>query len=354
MLISAFAASGFSSLIVAGFLYSFAYRYRYELPFQPLLRLVNSMFGPVPMILLVAIFLFVVFFFLFTTGAVHRIRSLDAAVRAVARGDLDVRVQVTSQDEIGRLAENLSIMTAQLKESMAKEHAAERAKYDLITSVSHDLRTPLTSILGYLQLIDAGRYSDEGEMRHYIQVAYTKCQQLNRMVEDLFEYTRTSHEGFSLRREVVNLGELLEQLAEEFVPMLQGANMTYRLVVPDERVTALVDPDMMVRALENLISNSIRYGNEGRQIDLELTRQAGDVVLRVANYGHPIPAEDLPHLFETFYRVDKSRSLETGGSGLGLAIVKNIASMHGGSVSAYNTADRVVFEIRLPYTGEQY
>jgi len=308
----------------------------------------NATVGRVPVMVVTGFALFVAFFFLLSHGTIRRIEQLNRAVHRIARGELDVTIPVRTDDELGHLARNLEVMTQQLQRSMDEERRAQQARHELITSVSHDLRTPLTSVLGYLSLIERDRYRDEVELRHYTDLAYAKAQQLQRLVEQLFELTRTSHGGLRLSVVPVNLGELLEQLAEEFVPALEAAGMHYRLTLPEERVTAAVDPDLMVRVLENLVTNAIRYGREGRQVDLALFRDGGHVVVQVANYGEPIPERDLPYLFESFYRVEKSRSHETGGAGLGLAIARNIVLLHGGCITAFNEAGRTVFEVRLP------
>lgn len=312
------------------------------------LRALQQEVGTLPLALVFGLGLFLLLFFLLSRGTVRQIEELNEVVKQIAGGRFDVKIPERTQDELGQLGQNLALMTRQLRTSIEQERAAAKAKYELITSVSHDLRTPLTSVLGYLELIDGDRYVDEVELRHYVAIAHAKGKQLKRLVDQLFEYTRTGSGGAGARLTTVNLGELMEQLAEEFVPTLLTVGMDYRLTIPPEKVTADVDPDLMVRVLENLISNAIRYGGDGRQVDLELSLDGSQRVIKVANHGQRIPDIDLPHLFETFYRVEKSRSAQTGGAGLGLAIAKNIIDLHHGAITAYNEPGRTVFEIRLP------
>ncbi len=343
-----FAGSVALAVLSVFLLLGLAYLLRTLDPFQHVLAVLRGTVGEVPTMVLTGLGLFVVYFFVLTAPTIRYIETLNRAVDAIAEGEFDTHIPEGSADELGSLGRNLARMASQLRQSLEQERQAERTKHELITSVSHDLRTPLTSVLGYLELVDSDRYGNELEMRHYVGLAYEKGKQLKRLVDQLFEYTRTSHGSIRLKSATINLGELLEQLVEEFVPALQEAGMEYQLQLPATRVMATVDPDLLVRVLENLVSNAIRYGREGRIIVLELLETASGKVIRVANLGSPIPEHDLPYLFDRFYRVEQSRSGKTGGAGLGLAIARNIVNLHGGRILAYNEASRTVFEIRLP------
>lgn len=345
----AFALSLVLSIIGVDALLIAAYELR-DLPFfGDLLRLLRDTSTAIPAILVIGIAAFALVFLVLSAETIRFIERLHVAIHDVAKGDLDVPMPTRSPDELGKLSGDLSRMVQELKAMIERERASEQARYDLVTSVSHDLRTPLTSILGYLQLVDEDKYVDEIELRHYVAVARDKCLQLQRMVEQLFEFTRTSHGAVKLAARPVNLAELVEQLAEEFVPSLQSAGMDYRLRLPTDRVDVAADPDLLVRVFENLISNAIRYGESGGVVELELEREGSQAVVRVINRSEPIPESELPHLFESFYRVEKSRSTATGGAGLGLAIARNIVTLHGGAISARNGPDRqLIFEVRLP------
>lgn len=314
-----------------------------------LLTLIRDTIGALPVIAALGILLFVIIFFALSAGMIKYITELSRAIHEIADGRFDAPIPEWSPDELGMLSQSLSTMAKRLRVSIDQEREAERARSELVTSVSHDLRTPLTSMLGYLELVDSDRYDDEVELRHYVAIAHAKCQQLKRMIDQLFEFTRTSHGAFRITRRRVNLAEMLQQLAEEFVPTLQSDGMTCNLRLTADRVSIQADSDLLVRVFENLISNAIRYGRAGGAVDLELEHSADQAIVRVINYGEPIPERDLPHLFETFYRVEKSRATATGGTGLGLAIAANIVSLHGGTIAAYNQPDqRTVFEVRLP------
>ncbi|MFO7274917.1 MAG: HAMP domain-containing sensor histidine kinase [Bacillota bacterium] len=319
-------------------------------PFRSLLDFLADVFGVWPVVAVVTVGLTFFWYILLSQPMIRYIEAVMQAMNEVARGNYDVTLPARMPDELGQLGDNLVAMARQIKLSLMRERQANQARYELITAVSHDLRTPLTSVLGYLQLIDEDRYRDEVELRYYVDMAYEKAKQLKRLIDQLFEFTRTSHGGIVLRPVPINPAELLEQVAEEFVPALREAGMEYRLRLPDERVTLYADPDLLVRVLENLISNAIRYGREGKVVELELEARPAEraVLMRVANRGNPIPVHQLERIFDSFYRGEGSRSGRTGGAGLGLAIVKNIVTLHGGTVRAISETERTVFEVRLP------
>ena len=304
--------------------------------------------GVTPLAICTTIILVIPMFFILSRGTIRYLEEISASLQEISLGRFEEKIPVKSADELGTLAANINSMTARLHEAIEDERNAERSKNELITSVSHDLRTPLTSVLGYLELIVNDRYRDEVELRYYVDVAYEKALRLQKLIEDLFEYTKVSYGGLKIEATMIDLRELLEQLAEEFVPALQAADMQYRLIFPEDKYLLSADGDLLVRVFENLVANAIRYGQAGKYVDIELNRDDGAIVARVANYGEPISKYDLPHIFDRFYRVEKSRSEITGGSGLGLAIAKNIVDLHGGTISAYIYQKKTVFEVKFP------
>lgn len=276
--------------------------------------------------------------------------EITAGIQEVAKGELSHRIEVKTSDEFGVVAASINQMAEQLQLSLQEERNAVAAKNDLITGISHDLRTPLTSILGFLEYIEKDRYQDEIEMRYYVSIAYEKSLTLRKLIDDLFEYTRVSGGSLPLSLQALNLNSFLMQLAEEFAPMLEDAGMTYKIIGGQEPLWIQAAPGELVRAYENLFSNAIRYGSQGKLMEIGLALEGEEAVVRISNYGEPIPAQDLPHLFDRFYRVDKSRSRETGGTGLGLAIAKSMIELHRGSIVAYSENGRTDFVTRFPVT----
>ena len=312
------------------------------------IRWVINNIGSTPILILVGIPLFIFFILKLSRNTTSYLHNITSGVQAVAEGNLSIKVPVSGADELGKLAENINTMADKLKTALEEERAAAKAKNDLITGVSHDLRTPLTSVLGFLEYIEKDRYKTEVELRYYVNIAYEKSLTLKKLIDDLFEYTRVTSSGLPLNIEPVDLGKLLEQLVEEFAPVLEQADMIYRIQKDEGSLIINGDTDELVRLYENLFTNAVRYGKEGKILDISVYRKDDKVVAVCTNYGTPIPATDLPHLFKRFYRVDKSRSRETGGSGLGLAIAKSITELHGGTISAKSSCKQTEFETSFP------
>ncbi|WP_413404783.1 sensor histidine kinase [Paenibacillus amylolyticus] len=321
----------------------------YSIPAQGIRWLVNNI-GSVPLMIVVGVLGFVLFFFLISRKVMRVLDEITAGIQEVAKGELSHRIEVKTSDEFGVVAASINQMAEQLQLSLQEERNAVAAKNDLITGISHDLRTPLTSILGFLEYIEKDRYQDEIEMRYYVSIAYEKSLTLRKLIDDLFEYTRVSGGSLPLSLQALNLNSFLMQLAEEFAPMLEDAGMTYKIIGGQDPLWIQAAPGELVRAYENLFSNAIRYGSQGKRMEIGLALEGEEAVVRISNYGEPIPAQDLPHLFDRFYRVDKSRSRETGGTGLGLAIAKSMIELHRGSIVAYSENGRTDFVTRFPVT----
>ncbi|MGZ9583576.1 sensor histidine kinase [Paenibacillus marinisediminis] len=273
--------------------------------------------------------------------------EIKQGLQEIATGNFEHTIPVRELSELGEVADHINKMSAQLSRSIEEERNAEKTKNDLITGVSHDLRTPLTSILGFLELIEKDRYQDEVELRYYVNIAYEKSLRLKKLIDDLFEYTRINN-GMPLMLAELDLVDFMQQLADEFVPVLEEADMTCRIHAPDEPVKVIVDGDQLVRAFSNLMSNAVRYGHVGKIIDIYLEADADRATVKVTNYGPPIPVRDIPYVFDRFYRVDSSRQVTTGGTGLGLAITKSIIQALGGQITVYSNQRHTTFETSLP------
>ncbi len=280
----------------------------------------------------------------------HYLAEITRGLGEIASGQFDHQIPEIADHQLGEVARSINRMSMQLKQSIAEERKAEKTKNDLITGVSHDLRTPLTSILGFLEVIEKDRYQDEVEMRYYVNIAYEKSLALRRLIDELFEYTRVNN-GMPLELSELNMTGLIGQLAEEFVPITESAGMQIRLNVQEGDFKIQADGALLVRAYENILANAIQYGRTGKYIDIDIAQDGDMLVVRIQNYGVPIPERDLPFIFDRFYRVDSSRSKQTGGTGLGLAITKSIVEVHGGGITAHSSKRATWFETRLSMFG---
>lgn len=278
-------------------------------------------------------------------------KSLAAIIdetEIMASGDLERLIKVESKGDIASLVENINNISKQLKERTIEERKAQQTKNDLITNVSHDLRTPLTSIIGYLEIIDNDKYKDEVKLRYYVSIAFEKAKALNVLINDLFELTKMQNNTINLYKADINLVELLGQVVAGFEYQFKHADMQSRINFSEDKLIVNADGGKLVRAFENLLSNAIKYGKDGFYVDVATKLKENMAVVEVINYGQAIPSIDLPHIFDRFYRVEKSRSSDIGGSGLGLSITKNIIELHDGKISAYSNNDKTIFEVKLP------
>lgn len=296
---------------------------------------------------LLGIGVFSVSFLLLQSRSMRYISRISSAMREIAEGDLNITLDVEGDDEFADMAENLNNMVEELRQLMDRERESERTKNELITNVAHDLRTPLTSIIGYLELLSGPVKLNEEMQKKYLDITYKKSKRLQKLIEDLFGFTKLNYGKISMKVSKVDIVKLLSQMLEEFYPNFMEKNLAYEL---QSNVTAKVitaDGNLLARLFDNLINNAIKYGSEGKKIIVKVDATDTVVTVSVTNFGYVIPKEELPLLFEKFYRVEQSRSVNTGGTGLGLAIAKNIVDMHGGTIGVTSDLNGTVFTVKL-------
>mgnify|MGYP000907702195 CR=1 FL=1 len=227
----------------------------------------------------------------------------------------------------------------------AKE--AEQRKNDLVMYLAHDLKTPLSSVIGYLTLLrDEQQISDELRER-YLSITLDKAERLEDLINEFFEIARFNLSGMTLEYSTVNLTRMLEQITYEFKPMFLDKDLSCELSAAPN-LTIKCDVDKMQRVLDNLLRNAINYSYENTIIKVEAEEISGNVCIRVINEGNTIPEEKLERIFEQFFRLDTARSSSTGGPGLGLAIAKEIIELHNGKISANSTDGITCFELIIP------
>ncbi len=276
------------------------------------------------------------------------ITKLSTAIQNISEGDLNTTVEVVGDDEFSAMAANLNKMVEDIRRLMDKERESERTKNELITNIAHDLRTPLTSIIGYLELLSAPTSNMSPEMeKKYINITYTKAKRLEKLIEDLFGFTKLNYGKVSMKVTKVDIVKLLSQLLEEFYPNFMDKDLAYELQsnVPAKMINA--DGNLLARLFDNLINNAIKYGAEGKRIVVKIHATESIVTVSVTNYGYVIPKEELPLLFEKFSSLQQTRSSNTAGTGLGLAIARNIVDMHGGTIGVTSDLNGTVFTVRL-------
>lgn len=271
----------------------------------------------------------------------------------IAQGDYDRRIPFQLAGDMGKVVTSINRLVDSTVSAMEDERMIEKSKDELITNVSHDIRTPLTSIIGYLGLVINGKPKTPEETKRYTEIAYHKAQQMKALVDDLFEYTTTSPNGAPLRLNDIPVANFLEQVAADFELEAQKRHMTIEVIPPKRKMVLEMDAEKMVRVIHNLLSNAIKYGRENTKITIEVLEQKDIITIAVRNIGEPISKEVLEHLFARFYRAEGSRSKETGGTGLGLAIADNIVRSHGGRMLAESVGEVISFYICLPNDADE-
>ncbi|SFJ22370.1 Signal transduction histidine kinase [Paenibacillus sp. UNC496MF] len=320
---------------------------------DPLFRLrhiIANGIGDFKFAMLLMIPLTILFFYLFTKPYAAYFKAISRGIHGLAAGDFSSRVVIHSQDEFERIADDINLAGENLQRAVERGDFAESSKNQLVLNLAHDLRTPLTSVLGYLDFILRDEGLSKEQSAHYTRIAFTKSKRLEKLIDELFEVTRMNHGMAPLHRADLDLSELLVQLNEELYPLFENKELTVRPdIAPNVRLFG--DGELLARVFENLLTNAARYGADGHYIDIVCFEEGGEAVVQVANYGDSIPPEQLPHLFEMFYTGDQARTHQGGGTGLGLFIVRNIVEQHGGTIEARSDVVRTCFEVRLPLDG---
>ncbi|BBH21659.1 hypothetical protein Back11_30040 [Paenibacillus baekrokdamisoli] len=280
------------------------------------------------------LFLFIMSFFLLTRPIMQYFRAITHGLNAIAGGDLGYRLPLTRLDELGTVAQNINNMAERLQLQVERERYLEKSKMELITSVSHDLRTPLTSIIGYLDLLKTHAYQDVQEQERYIDHACNKIQQLNKLVNDLFEYTRLTSGEVRLSLQEVDLNQVLEQMISEFEPVAREHGISIHKSLPPVPVKIIMDVEKIVRAIDNLFWNAIKFSERPSELRITLLTQEDSIIIAVENDGKPISQEVEEQLFERFFKGEPSRNDKNmpSGSGLGLSIAKHIVELHEGRI----------------------
>lgn len=309
----------------------------------------------------ISFIVFVEIFFKLIDFTIEYIRKLRRSIQQVTSGNYGVQCEVEYDDELGSLAANINVLSKTLlakeKESeklKEKERAAldvernaERQKNELITNVAHDLRTPLTTIVGYLELIKDDTALSKEDVHKYSGIAYEKSIRLQEMMDDLFEFTKLDNADIKLNKSMINLSGLIMQMTDEFYPSFKDCNITPIVDLPEENIYVQGDGQLLARVFDNLISNALKYGYHNTDLKIEVSGDEKYATVKVINHGDTIAPEDIPFLFNKFYRTDSSRNSKTGGTGLGLAITKNIVDLHHGDISVTSDDQITTFIVKF-------
>ena len=297
-------------------------------------------------VVLLGIAVFLLVFTLFVNKKVKYIKFLSSEVKVIKDEDFGKTIEVRGQDELAELCSSINNMSLELREKIDNEKKIEQNKNELITNVSHDLRTPLTSILGYVDLLKQNGFEDKEKFVEYISIIDERSKSLNTLINELFEYTKLNSHDIKLNYSTVEICSLVEQLSGEYSLIFKKEGLELISEIPEEDIFVDIDIQMIVRALENLLINAKKYSVRNSQVLVKLLQESNDIVISVENKVENISQDDLDNLFERFYKVDKAR--KTGDStGLGLSIVKRVVELHKGLVKAELINGVIKFKIIL-------
>lgn len=288
-----------------------------------------------------AISIFIIVFFLLIWKRISYISKIKSTVRSIAEGDLSKRVPLKYKNELRELSEDINYMASRIERE-------EKNRNEFFTNISHDLRTPLTTILGYIDMIKNGKYDSKRELHDYIDIMDKKGLYLKSMLDDFFEYSKLSSKDIVLEKQCLELNELARQVAEEEEDEFIRKGLRFCLKLPLESVEIEADPNLFLRAVNNLLNNALKYSRNNTAVEFKIRKQEYNgnfyAVISVSNVPEtPVGDENIENFFERLYKRDLSRKEE--GSGLGLSIVREIVKHHSGFVKVCREDEKLVFKI---------
>jgi signal transduction histidine kinase len=287
--------------------------------------------------------------FFFAGALTDRIKTLDRAARSIASGDLDTRIDVQGRDEIAELARSFNQMATQLQEAAHRQQEAENMRRDLVAWVSHDLQTPLASMRAIVEALADGVVEDPQTVQRYLETAQRDIGALSLLIDDLFQMAQLDAGGLSLDLADNSLSDLISDTLESFTQLAKRKDVSLKGSVAPGLDPVWMDAPRIGRAINNLVSNALRHTPVGGSVEICASPTPEGVCVEVRDTGEGIPPEDVPYIFERFYRGEKSRNRALGGAGLGLAIAQGIIEAHGGQIHVESTPDEVTrFIFTLP------
>ena len=280
----------------------------------------------------------------------RRLRALERAAQQLGQGDLSARAQQKGGDEIARVAAAFNRMAGELETRDAALRTSDALRRQMMADVSHELKTPLTAMRGYIETLRMPEISLDTDRRdRYFETIDRETRRLERIVKDLLDLARYEHGGVTLQRRVFDIERLFQNVAGRHERDTQTKAVTIQILVEPRADQVVADPDRIEQAIENLVSNALRHTPSGGSVALGASQADGQSVLTVSDSGAGIAPDHLPHVFERFYKVDAARASESTGSGLGLSITKAIVERHGGTIRVTSEPGRTTFTILLPH-----
>lgn len=301
-------------------------------------------------LLFAIVVIFLIILRVYLTGFTKYFNEINRGIDALIDENAD---DITLSSELAATEKKINYIKHTLQQRKLATELAEQRKNDLVVYLAHDLKTPLTSVIGYLTLLHDEREISEELREKYLSISLEKAERLEDLINEFFEITRFNLSNITLEYSRVNLTRLLEQLIYEFKPMLLEKNLKCDLeIAPDIMIRC--DVNKMQRVFDNLLRNAINYSFHDGAVRIAVTQNENHLSIRFTNRGNTIPQEKLERIFEQFYRLDTARSSKSGGAGLGLAIAKEIVELHKGTITAKSENEVIEFEVTIPFLQEKW
>lgn len=272
------------------------------------------------------------------------IKKISDNIHKLAQGDFREKLLIESDNELGCLARDINVMSDKIDAYISSEKKWNDERYNIITNMSHDLKTPIMSIDGYIQLIKKKKYADEQEYDAYCEIISKKSKELNKAINQLFELSKLNADGFELKKSTIRLKEFMEQIIISYIPLLEERSMSFQILI-EPSIYITVDPALMKRVFENIVLNAIKYASSGKYLNIKAEEQRNQVEIHFINYGPMIHKQDIEYIFNRYYR--EKKNLKHEGNGLGLAIAKTIVQLHNGAISVTSDVEKTDFYITL-------
>ena len=306
---------------------------RFSLPFSEVQLQLQLIYRTVLFSAIVAIIIALTVAYLLSRSITLPISRMQDAAQRIAKGDFSRKVNIKSKDELGQLAKSLNIMAAELQQRMENLRRMNRIRTDFVANVSHELKTPLTLIKGYIETLQDKAMNDKDKAHRFISIIKEHTNRLENIIEDLLSLSELELSKDCLSKTEFNLKKLVDEVTLSFGYALDSKHHSLSVGLQGHDFRIKADRDKIEQVIVNLIDNAIKYTNQAGKINILLIEHQNDITLIVEDNGIGIPQDDIDRVFERFYRVDKARSRELGGTGLGLGIAKHIILAHKGQIS---------------------
>jgi signal transduction histidine kinase len=306
---------------------------RFSLPFSEVQLQLQLIYRTVLFSAIVAIIIALTVAYLLSRSITLPISRMQDAAQRIAKGDFSRKVNIKSKDELGQLAKSLNIMAAELQQRMENLRRMNRIRTDFVANVSHELKTPLTLIKGYIETLQDKAMNDKDKAHRFISIIKEHTNRLENIIEDLLSLSELELSKDCLSKTEFNLKKLVDEVTLSFGYTLDSKHHSLSVDLQGHDFRIKADRDKIEQVIVNLIDNAIKYTNQAGKINILLIEHQNDITLIVEDNGIGIPKDDIDRVFERFYRVDKARSREQGGTGLGLGIAKHIILAHKGQIS---------------------